>query len=130
VGDDEWERCWADAALVDEVDRDVVDGGEIVAERVHFRLVAAPVVAGAPVVDDLLEVGGGHAVAPVVVREVGGPSHSIEPLGEVDEPLLRHGDREGRDSRWHVVRSWIRSPAVSVVQRWSSGSRADRSMMP
>src|SRR5207244_3248397 len=69
VSGDERYRLRALAALVDEMDVDVVDArAEVVIVR-HLALLGTPVERGPPVLDELGEIVAVRAVAPIVVGE-------------------------------------------------------------
>src|SRR5262249_7246387 len=57
-------------------------------------LVRAPVVAVAPVGDELAQVAAARPVAPVLVRDLGRPGDGLEPALEIVELRLRDLDRE------------------------------------
>ena len=88
MGEDEGERVVADAFLMDVVDGVVLDavgrdlGGEL-CDSVEVGLLHAPVVAGAPVLAQLLHVGEVGAVLPAGVGDLGGPAGLGETALEV-----------------------------------------------
>ncbi len=71
---------------VDEVHRLPVDGGEVVGELVHARLLRAPVEPGPPVLDGLGEIAVRDAVLPTVVGRglrQPGPREAVPQVGQV-----------------------------------------------
>src|SRR3954452_19871478 len=72
-------------------------------ELVEVLLAGAPVVAGAPVLAHLLDVGEGDALRPVVDRFPLGPARTSQPVVEVGEIGVTDGDLEGSDGGSHGV---------------------------
>ena len=82
---------------VQEVDLLPVDRGHELRVRVDARLLRAPVVPGAPVVDELADVVARNAVAPVHARQLVRPADAAEAVGEVVEVALGDVDLEGAE---------------------------------
>ena len=101
VGQHQGHRVGADTAAVDVMDGYLVEHHAVVLEAVHRRFVGAPVVAVAPVVDQLFEPGPVGPVAPVLVAGIGGPSNPGQALVEVVQDAVLDGDGEalGRGHR-------------------------------
>ena len=100
-------------ALVQEVDRQAVDLGTVVMERVHGPLAGAPVVAVTPVVDELAQVPTIGPVRPVVVGEVVGQPGTFEAPPEVVE--RRVGQRDLERMSGQGVASSARSGAQQIT---------------
>ncbi len=80
---------------VDEVDVHAVDVGDELRKRVQLRFRLAPVVAAAPIADQLLQPGERHAL-----RRIGfliGPARVGDAAAKVIERRLRHLGFEGPD---------------------------------
>src|ERR1700704_2120918 len=69
-------------------------GGELV-QTVQLALSPPPVVAGAPVFGQLLEIVQRDAAAPTGARDLGRPAGFAEPAVKIVDVLLRNGDTEG-----------------------------------
>ena len=82
-------------ADVDEVDVEPVDLRHELREGVQLCLTLPPVVVGAPVADELLELRQLHALRPVGDRFLVRPAGRRDASAEVDELLLRNVDAEG-----------------------------------
>ena len=97
VGEDERQGVRLGRAHVEEVDVLPVDRGRELRVLVEPRLPGAPVVAAAPVVGELLDVGARHAVAPPGAGQLVGPARARETLVEVVQHGLGDLDPERSD---------------------------------
>ena len=97
VGDDEGQRVRLGRTDVQEVDDLTVDHGGELGEPVEPRFVRSPVVVGAPVLGQLLQVSERHAPAPSHARQLVGPAGAGEPVPQVIEVRLGDVDPEGPD---------------------------------
>src|SRR6185369_15153328 len=101
---------------MDEVQLDPVELDRELPERIQPRLVHPPVVARAPVLDELLHVGDAGPVAPGGVRHFIGPPHPLESGAEIGEHVVSDFDRE---------RAWSHAAVTSApYPDWSRSSRA------
>src|SRR6185369_5305577 len=85
VSDDERERRWAGAPRVDEMDAEPADGGAEVRKPVQTRLGGAPVVAVAPVGDQLPHVGELRSVVPARAGDLVGEARARQALAQIRE---------------------------------------------
>jgi hypothetical protein len=88
----ERQRARPDAAHVDVVDAEPTDPGAELRKPVERRLVDAPVVALAPVGDQLAQVGEVRPIGPAGARDLVGEARAREALAEVGEDGVGHGD--------------------------------------
>ena len=93
-----------DAAHVDEVDAEPADAGAELREAVERRLVRAPVVAIAPVGDQLAQVGEVRPVGPAGAGDLVGEARAREALAQVGEDGVRHGDAKRLDLHGRLLR--------------------------
>ncbi len=101
VRHDQRHRARVRRAHVQEVNAQPVDLGAVLAERVQHRLAAAPVVIGAPVVDECAHAVERCALRPVVDRLAIGPARGGEPAAKVVEIGFADVQREGMDRVGH-----------------------------
>src|SRR6266567_96686 len=95
VQEQEREGGWANAGLMDEVHLDFRQGHRKLLEGIEAGLVDTPVILGAPVVDELAQIGQVRAVLPASARDLVGPADAVQPLAQVSE-----GGVWDPDSKW------------------------------
>jgi hypothetical protein len=103
-------------AGVHEMDVLTVDRRRELRYRVEPGLLRAPVVCGAPVVDEVLEVGDRYATAPTDVGQLGGPARVSEPIAKVVEVAIGHFD-----AKWANLVVTANVSPRSRVRRWLGG---------
>ena len=101
VGDHQGKRVGVGRARVDEVDAEAVDLGLELGEAIEPRLALAPVVLLGPVAADLLHVGQGNPLGPVVHGLGLRPAGGREPTLQIVELGLGRLDAEGGDVASH-----------------------------
>src|SRR5581483_8308034 len=116
VRHDERERLGPPAAHVEEVDAEAADMRAELRDRVERRLRAPPVVALAPVRDELAEVREVGPLGPAGAGDLVGEARAREPLAEVGEDGVGDGDPEGFDPHGALLRR-------PVPARQRAGSR-------
>ena len=84
---------------VQEVDALAVDLGDELGVLVELRLLGAPVVPGAPVLGELLQVAQRYPAGPLDAGQLAGPAGVGEPVVQVVEVGLGDLDAEGLDRR-------------------------------
>ena len=97
---DEQQRLGIGAAafLANEMDLEAVDIGGEMLEPIQLGLVLAPVVLGAPVVEQLAHVGEVGAVLPSGIGHLVGQTRAREPILQVLQNIIGHIDSKGFDS--------------------------------
>ena len=88
---------------MNEVDIEVVDGGDELIEPVELGFAGSPVVLLCPVAADVLQVGERRALRPIVDQLAFGPPRVAQPESEIVEDLVTDVDREGSDVSAHRV---------------------------
>src|SRR5262245_56158623 len=78
VRDDERQWAWSFAALMDEVDALSVDSIPEMFPAVDRTFLGAPIVLGAPILDEFFEVGQIRAIIPASVRHFARPAYAVE----------------------------------------------------
>src|SRR5215510_4247288 len=81
---------------MDEVHVDLRQRHRKLLEGIEARLVHAPVILGAPVVDELAQIRQVRAVLPARAGDLVGPADAVQPLAEVSESGVWDPDGEGR----------------------------------
>jgi hypothetical protein len=94
VRDDQRERILVARTNMDEVNVDAVDGRHELRQCIQPRFHLAPVVAAAPVPNQLLQLGQLHALRLIGNGFFIGPSRGGEPPAEIDQCLVRNVDLE------------------------------------
>jgi hypothetical protein len=94
VGQDQRQRLIVRRAGVEEVDVQPIDLGPELRDRVQPGLGGAPVVARAPVVAELLDVGERDALGPVVDGLLLRPASAVEPIVQIGKLRLADLDAE------------------------------------
>src|SRR5262249_11911187 len=85
-------RIRTDPGLMDEVDIATVDRHLVMRKRVELALMLAPVVACAPVIDEVFQVGQIGAVGPSGIAYLSGQTRARQPLAKIGQHLLRNRD--------------------------------------
>src|SRR5207245_1779293 len=99
---------------------------------VQSRLVRAPVVALAPVGDQLLHVGQARAVLPAGLRRLVGPAHAREPRAKILQHVVGHVELEGLgrhallEASTHACQSSATWPTVTLPPLRTSGVLSSR----
>ena len=105
VRDDDRQRVGVRRTLVDEVNIDAGDVGDVLVESVERRFTLSPVVLVRPVAAHVLQVGERYALGPVGDHLRVGPARLSEPGAQVVENVIGHVDGEGSDLVTHGRRN-------------------------
>src|SRR5205823_1826851 len=116
-------------ADVQEVDSQAVDLGAELRDVVEPRLQSPPVVAGAPVVAEFLDIRERHPLRPIGDRLALGPASPPEPVAQVVELRLGNLDTERGDLSRHS-RAQDTAVALSRVGRPGAASVRPSSLTP
>ena len=92
----------------------VDDGGEL-REPVQLRLLGAPVVTGAPVGGQVLQVAERHARLPAATGQLGRPAGAGQPLAQVIEVGLRNVDPERADLAVRCCGRFAHATTLAVI---------------
>jgi hypothetical protein len=97
VRDDQRQRVLVPRLGVDEVDAEAVDLGRELRQRVQFRLAVAPVVAAAPVRNQVLDRRQLHTLRPICDGLLAGSARGRDTPLEVGQVFVRHVDLKRAD---------------------------------
>jgi hypothetical protein len=136
VRQDDRQRPFALAALVDEVHANAVDVGAEVGEAIDRLFLLAPIKARQPVPDQVSQVRTIRPVIPALVFDFVRPSRALEAVPQIIERLLRHPYLERFDTHQYTSAETTPSPlahcmhvAVSPLPE-QSGNRCDQVNKP
>jgi hypothetical protein len=95
VSQDDGQRAFAFAALMDEMDAKAVHVGSKVCEAIDGLFLLAPIKAGQPMLDQCFQVRTVRPMIPAVVLDFVRPPDALEPVVQIVERALWHPTSKG-----------------------------------
>src|SRR5262249_21035094 len=122
MGDDDRERIRMTGAHVDEVNVDAVDGRYELRECIELCLELPPIVIGAPIADEFLQLRELRALR--LIRLLVGPAGRSKTPAKIDDLFFRNVDLEGSDCRVVLRRCKARRQNAESTRGGGGGENA------